>query len=200
MTLSVIIVMILVTPNALVKTENSTGPTAAFAEKGNPNTCLLSCASKWVIDSGASDHMTGNPTLFSSLDKHTSSSHVTIADGSTPHVLGSGTIELTPSVSLSSVLSLPNFSFNLLSVSKITRALKCCVSFFPDYCVFQDLSTKKIIGRGRESDGLYIFEHPTPYSLASSTSSPFEVHCRLGHPSLQNLKKLCPEFSYLTSL
>ena len=145
--------------------------------------------------------MTGNPNLFSNFDKHTSPSHVTIADGSTSSVHGSGTIELNPSISLSSVLCLPNFSFSLLSVSKITRALNCCASFFPEFCVFQDLSTKKIIGRGREIDGLYIFERQPPHSLAClNSSSPLEVHCRLGHPSLQNLKKLCPEFSSLSSL
>ena len=29
---------------------------------------------------------------------------------------------------------------------------------------------------------------------------PFELHCRLGHPSLSLLKKLCPQFSRLSSL
>ncbi|KAJ9564855.1 LOW QUALITY PROTEIN: hypothetical protein OSB04_000821 [Centaurea solstitialis] len=185
----------------LLGTEHSTAPTAAFAETSNSSTCLLSSASKWVIDSGASDHMTGNPTLFSTFDKHMSPSHVTIVDGSASSVLGSGTVELTPFVSLSYVLSLHKFSFNLLSVNRITRTLNCSVKFFPDFCVFKDLLTKKIIGRGREADGLYIFEHQPPRSLAcSNSSSPLEVHCRLGHPSLQNLKKLCPEFSSLSSL
>jgi len=110
-------------------------------------------------------------------------------------------IKLSSSASLSSVLSLPNFSFNLMFVNKITRGLKCNVEFFPDYCVFQDLQTRSVIGRGREPDGLYIFEQRTPYSLTSSSlASAFEVHCRLGHPSLQSLKKLCPEFSHLLSL
>ncbi|KAJ9565708.1 hypothetical protein OSB04_001674 [Centaurea solstitialis] len=81
----------------LLGTEHSTAPTAAFAETGNSSTCLFSSASKWVIDSGASDHMTGNPTLFSTFDKHMSPSHVTIADGSASSILGSGTVELTPS-------------------------------------------------------------------------------------------------------
>ncbi|KAI3718456.1 hypothetical protein L6452_19328 [Arctium lappa] len=101
----------------LLGTENSTAPTVAFAKTGNSSTCLLSFASKWVIDSGDSDYMTGNPTLFSNSDKHMSPSHVTIVDGSTPPVLGYGTIDLTPSVSLSS-----------------------------------DLLTKRIIGRGQETD------------------------------------------------
>ena len=39
----------------------------------------------------------------------------------------------TPSIPLTSVLSLPNFSFNLMSVSKLTRALKSYISFFPDF-------------------------------------------------------------------
>ena len=33
-----------------------------------------------------------------------------------------------------------------------------------------------------------------------STASPVEAHCRLGHPSLLVLKKLCPQFDTLPSL
>ena len=49
-------------------------------------------------------------------------------------------------------------SFNLLSMGKLTRTLNCGILFFPDYCLFQDLFTKRIIRRGRESRGLYIFD------------------------------------------
>ena len=58
----------------------------------------------------------------------------------------------TPSIPL----SLPNFSFKLMSVSKLTRALKCYISFFPDFYLFQDLMTKQIIGRGREFGGICV--------------------------------------------
>ncbi|GKC05155.1 retrovirus-related pol polyprotein from transposon TNT 1-94 [Tanacetum coccineum] len=145
--------------------------------------------------------MTGNSHIFNNFDTNTSSSRVTIADGSISQVLGSGTVNLSPSISLSLVLSLPKFSFNLLSVSRITSNLQCSVKFYPEYCVFKDLKTKKIIGRGRECDGLYVFETDVSKSLVGlSSSSLFEAHCRLGHPSLQNLKKLCPEYSHLSSL
>ena len=64
-------------------------PVTTIAESGNPNTYLVSSSySEWVIDSGATNHMTSN------------------------------------------------FSFDLVSVSKLTRALKCCVSFFPNFCLF----------------------------------------------------------------
>ena len=152
-------------------------------------------------DSGASDHMTGNNSLLCNFSEHRSSNQVEVANGSFSPVIGSGTIKLSQSISLSSVLSLPKFKFNLLSVSKITRGLHCSVKFYPDYCIFRDLSTKKIIGRGRESGGLYVFEPEELKSQASLVSlSHFELHCRLGHPSLQSLKKLYPQLSHLSSL
>ncbi|GJZ74988.1 retrovirus-related pol polyprotein from transposon TNT 1-94 [Tanacetum coccineum] len=142
-----------------------------------------------------------NSHIFNNFDTQASSSHVTIADGSISQVLGSGTVNLSPSISLSLVLSLPKFSFNLLSVSRITSNLQCSVKFYLEYCVFKDLKTKKIIGRGRKCDGLYVFEPKVSKSLVGlSSSSPFEAHCRLGHPSLQSLKKICPEYSHLSSL
>ena len=89
--------------------------------------------------------MTGNSSLFSTFQSQPSSSTVTLADGSHSCVLGSSTIVSTPSIPLTSVLSLPNFSFNLMSVSKLTRALKCYISFFPNFCLFQNLMTKQIL-------------------------------------------------------
>ena len=96
-------------------------PIIAIAESGNSNKCLVSSSSsEWVIDSGATDHMTGNSSLFSTFQSQPSPSTVTLADGSHSCVLGSGTIVPTPSIPLTSVLSLSNFSFNLMSVSKLT--------------------------------------------------------------------------------
>ena len=119
--------------------------------------------------------MTGNSSLFTMFQSHPSSSIVTLADGSTSCVLGSVTIHLTPLITLTFVLSLPQFSFNLIYVSKLTRTLNCSISFFPDYCLILDLSTKRIIGRGREFRGLYILETKVPKSVAcSGIVTPFE--------------------------
>ena len=61
--------------------------------------------------------------------------------------------------------------------------------------------TKQIIGRGCKYRGLYILDHTVPRPVAcSGVTTPFETHCRLGHPSLSLLKKLCPRFSSLLSL
>ena len=138
--------------------------------------------------------MIGNSNLFSTFQSQPSPSTVTLGDVSQSCVLGSSNIFPTP-IPLSSILSLPNFSFNLVSVSKLTRTLKYRVSFFPTYCLFQDFMTKRIIGRGHESGGLYILDPAVPIPIAcSGVTTLFETHCRLGHPSFPLLKKLCPSF------
>ena len=145
--------------------------------------------------------MTGNSSLFTTFQSHPSTSTVTLADGPTSCILGSGTIHQTLLITLTSVMSLPQFSFNLIFVSKLTRTLNCSISLFPDHCLIQDLSTKRIIGRGRKSGGLYILEtEVSKYVACFGVVTPFELHCRLGHPSLSLLKKLYPQFSSLSSL
>ena len=129
-------------------------------------TRLISSSSKWVIDSGATNHMTCNSNLFTVFQPHPSTSTITLTDESTSCVLRSETIHPTPLITLTSVMSLPQFSFNLISVSKLTRTLNCSISFFPDYFFIQDLLTKRIIGRERESEGLHILEIEVSKSVA----------------------------------
>jgi transposase InsO family protein len=158
------------------------------------NTCLHSSSSpSWVIDSGASDHMTGNSSLLSHTSSPCSPSFVTVANGTKTPVQGKGTVT-TSDLTLSDVLYLPEFPFNLLSVHKLTLALNCSVAFYPPHCEFQDLKTKRMIGGGFVKDGLYYFQ-PSSTSIPSalhSTNSPYQWHCRLGHPSSVNLKHLVP--------
>ena len=57
--------------------------------------------------------------------------------------------------------SLPSFNLNLMSVSKITSSLNCCVVFTPHGCVLQDLATRRMIGSGKQHAGLY-YMSPLP--------------------------------------
>lgn len=54
---------------------NEHTPVTAIAELGN--TCIVSSSNQWVIGSGATDHMTDNPDIFSTFRSHTASSSVT---------------------------------------------------------------------------------------------------------------------------
>ena len=181
--------------------QKSVKSASTLVESSKSNTCFLSSSFTWVIDFGATDHMIGNSSLFTTFQSHPSTSTVTLAYGSKSCVLGSRTIHPTPLITLTSVLSLPQFSFNLIYVSKLTRTLVCSISFFPDHCLIQDLLMKWIIGRGHESKGLYILEIKVPKSVACfEIITPFELHCHLGYPSFSLLKKLYPQFSSLASL
>ena len=84
---------------------------------------------------------------------------------------------------------------------KLTRTFNCSISFFHNYCLIYDLSTKQIFGRGCESGGLYILDLEVPKFVACfGVVTPFKLHCCFGHPSLSLLKKLYLQFSSLSSL
>jgi transposase InsO family protein len=181
-------------------------PTASTATIATvtPTAChVTSEAPTWVLDSGANDHMTGESSLFSSpLIPITQS--VCLADNSTSHISHKGDVFLSSDILLSSVLHVPNFAFNLLSVSRLAKSLNCAVIFLPYHCLLQDLNSKKIFGRGYERDGLYYFGEPPPTSglqasiLPYSNSNVFSLktltlwHARLGHVNFQYLCLLFP--------
>uniref|UniRef100_A0A2N9EWV2 Integrase catalytic domain-containing protein n=1 Tax=Fagus sylvatica TaxID=28930 RepID=A0A2N9EWV2_FAGSY len=156
----------------------------------------------WVIDSGTNKHIFGILSLFSDLFpiKH----HIVLADGSSRLVLGKGVLHPTKSLSLPSILFVPDSPFNLLSASQLTKALNCCITFDPTLCAFQDLKTKKMIGSGHEKNGLYYLDTNksvfSTFLALSATVSPLQWHFRLGHPSLAKLKSAIPALSHVPSL
>jgi len=112
----------------------------------------------WIIDSGATDHMTPHSSYFSSYNTLSYNQHITVANGYNTPITGRGNIHLQPSFSLKNVLHVPNLSNNLLSIHKITQDLNCAVTFFLSHCVFQDLATGKTIGLAKEQDELYYLQ------------------------------------------
>ena len=168
---------------------------ATASQTGTQTALLSSTPRTWVIDSGTSQHMTGDTGTLSSL--HTSSvpSTVTLADGSTSAVTGVGIAHPTSSMTLSSVLHVPHFPLSLLSVSQITKHLDCLITFSSSSCVFQDRKTGKTFGSGTERGGLYYLtldslSASSPHGLLSQSSSLRQLHCQLGHPSLPQMKVL----------
>jgi hypothetical protein len=157
-------------------------------------------ALQWIIDSGATNYI-----ATSVIDKATVPmfSQVTLPNGSYAKITSVGSAHVTKSPHVHGVLCTPSFHVNLLSVSQLTFALNCSVHFFPTFCILQDLATKRMIGLGKQSKGLY-YLMPQSESHSSSPIS-YQVsfplgavwHNRLGHPSKlpsQFLSKLIPSF------
>ncbi|MFS7989993.1 putative RNA-directed DNA polymerase [Helianthus anomalus] len=148
----------------------------------------------WIIDSGATHHMTANQEILTSLH-NTFCSPVQLADGSSCPVRGIGSIQNPDSLNLSSVLLVPNFPASLLSVSQITKRNNCSVTFYPTHCTFNELGTNRVIGTGLESEGLYRMSSLSHPKANICESSIFETHCRVGHPSAAVLRQMRPDIS-----
>ncbi|RVW56491.1 Retrovirus-related Pol polyprotein from transposon TNT 1-94 [Vitis vinifera] len=112
----------------------------------------------WIVDSGASDHMTGDATIFDTYSSCPNNLTVRIADGSLSKVVGTGSVVLSRDLTLNSVLLVPNLDCNLLSISKLTKEKRCITNFSSTHCEFQDLDSGKTIGNAEECSGLYILK------------------------------------------
>ena len=100
------------------------------------NTFTLVINSAWIIDSGATNHMTFDSRQVSPLRPF--SQKIV----STTPVIGKGSLTLTDTLNLDSVLVVPSLDYNLLSVSQIITALSCIVIFLPELCMIKDIQTR----------------------------------------------------------
>jgi GAG-pre-integrase domain len=152
----------------------------------------------WIIDSGATDHMTHEQEVM--INKRKSQKDGIInANGEIYPVTETGDIKISSGLNLKNALLVPSLATNLISVGQLTQDLNCVALIFPSYCVFQNLLTKEIIGHGIKRDGLYYLDDSKigRVSLAERIIEDNENkvmlwHKRLGHPSFGHLKKLSP--------
>ena len=113
--------------------------------------------SAWIIDSGATDHMTFDSrqvSPFKSFSQH----FVSTANGTSILITGEGSLSLTNTLNLDSVLVVPSLNYNLLSISQIITALFCVVIFLLEFCVFKDIQTRQTIGCGVRRGKLYYLD------------------------------------------
>jgi hypothetical protein len=96
----------------------------------------------WILDIGATDHMISCSSLFTTITTIVST-HVNLPNGA------------KASVTLTGVLCVPYFSFNLILASKLLKNLHCCLIFFVGYCFIQSLHHWRTIGVAKEEAGLF---------------------------------------------
>ena len=176
---------------------SSTADSSFHAMSQGTNPHALEKESKyWIIDSGATNHMTGTPNLFTSYIPCSGKDKVRVADGSTVPITGRGSVRCTKTLSLSPVLHVPNFPVNLLSLSSITKSLNCRCWFDPSHCAFQELGTGRILGTGIVHNGLYYLDEGSDEVALATQMSPCQelllLHRRLGHPSFATMSHCYP--------
>jgi hypothetical protein len=103
---------------------------------------LVSCNSasfsnhEWIIDLDASDHITSNLSSLNNVQSLHQPCPIKLSNGDVFSITHTGTLHMSPDISLSNVLYVPSFKFNLLFISKLTTTLNCVAIFFSTFCVF----------------------------------------------------------------
>ncbi|CAL8077637.1 unnamed protein product [Prunus armeniaca] len=128
------------------------------------------CDTCWIIDSGATDHMTYNSTLFSTtLPPYRD--HILTANNVVAPVMGADSILFTPTLPLNKVLLIPSLS--------------------------SGIQTREIFGRGTKKGGLYYMDDVATSRVLLARSAETSqhcriwlLHCRFGHASFGYLRCL----------
>lgn len=171
----------------LLKTQPSDSDESLDAPTNNGATALLASTfcllanntHSWIIDSGASDHMTFDLNLFESYHPLQHNEHtITIPDGRHIAVKCIGTISLPSGIKLKNVLYVPQFRFNLISTHRLCQDLNCDVIFNSNGCFVQDLSMREPWLLGKVKQGLYYVDNLLD---AFSGSTPNKTHPRTGY-------------------
>jgi hypothetical protein len=100
-----------------------------------------------VLDSGCTNHITGERRMFTSFEKNECESDcITFSDNSQGQVIGFGKIAITTEHSISKILLVESLEYNLLSI------LQLCERGYN--CLFTDKSVTVF----RRSDGSFAFK------------------------------------------
>ena len=160
--------------------------------------------SSWILDFGASRHVTGMSSEFTSYTPY-SYSHkeiVQTADGTSRPIRGVGTVQCTPSITLSSVLYVPSFPVNLVSISSLVDQMDCQVFLDCENCLIQVRKTRKCLGIGVRHNGLWYLDRRKKdkaicHALSAISNEDEDkvmlLHCRLGHISFDIMSRIFPK-------
>ena len=177
----------------LPPSSTSTSPQAHAAALPSSST-----SNSWLLDSGASHHVTNDLANLSLHSPYDGSEEIIIGNGVGVPITHTGTLSLpTPSSSLtlSNVLCAPSMTRNLISISQLCRDNNILIEFSSDSFLMKDRQTGQHLFRGPPNHGIYELP-PSSSKLAYSTikSSAIDWHHRLGHPSLAIFNKLVSQF------
>nr|ABF96973.1 retrotransposon protein, putative, Ty1-copia subclass [Oryza sativa Japonica Group] len=151
--------------------------------------------SSWVVDSGCTNHMTGERSMFTSLDEEGGSrENIVFGDDGKGKVMGLGKIAISKNQSLSNVLLVNSLSYNLLSVSQLCKLGFNCLFTDVDVTVFRRDDSSIAFKRVLKGD-LYLVDfdvdrvNPEACLIAKSSMG-WLWHRRLALLGMRNLASL----------
>lgn len=162
----------------------------------------------WILDTSATNHFSFDLSSFIT-HKSIIPIHVTLPDGSQVTTSISGTVAISPSLTLHNVLYVPSFNVNLISIEKLVDCNHCSVQISANTCHIVQNHSKAMIGIASLHRGLYVLESlPSNSSVSNSSvnnSCNFVSqntcnlwHSRLGHISKIGLQATSKNFPFIT--
>ncbi|WVZ25460.1 hypothetical protein V8G54_004004 [Vigna mungo] len=140
----------------------------------------------WIIDTGASNHMTGSMKEMHEV-RDIVPCPVGLPNGAYTTATKEGTVYLGGRLKLTNVLFVPKLSCNLISVSQLSDESNCTIQFTNKLCVLQDRTSRMLIGAGKRKDGLYYLYgvQKIQIHMVDGMNQVDLWHKRLGHPSFK---------------
>ncbi|XP_019085390.1 PREDICTED: uncharacterized protein LOC109126341 [Camelina sativa] len=138
----------------------------------------------WIIDTGASNHMTGSLDFLSDVCDM-APMFIKLPDGRFTISTKQGTVSLGSHLRLLNVFFVDGLQCHLISVSQLTRDRSCIFQISDKICIVQDRITQTVIGAGEQDNGLYFYRGMASAAVTRALDhQPKDVwHRRLGHPS-----------------
>lgn len=144
----------------------------------------------WYLDTGATDHVTGELEKLTVRDRYTGDEQVHTASGQGMAIQHIGHTQFHTSdrpIHLNHILHVPQASKSLVSASKLGIDNNAYVEVHPQFFCVKDQATGKILLHGKSRGGLYPFrsvsQEESKQVLSASKPSSTRWHRRLGHPS-----------------
>ena len=141
---------------------------------------------EWIIDSGASSHMSHNKLLFHNLKQLNNPIDITLGNGKILSATARGRVILDLAEKqhiLEEVLFVPELAYNLYSISKAAES-GSTAEFSGEKCFIR--RDGRLVAEGVKVGGLYLLSHPQQALTASDEL----WHRRLAHLGSQNLRKI----------
>ncbi|KAG7600532.1 Retrotransposon Copia-like N-terminal [Arabidopsis suecica] len=111
----------------------------------------------WILDTGATHHMTGQRELLEDI-RDVAPVSVLLPAGADVIASQQGTVHLTPTLSIKNVYLINGFHTNLISLSQLVTDNFLVGQVTDKLMILQDRITRTVIGAGeREGEGLYRF-------------------------------------------
>nr|GMD24035.1 Retrovirus-related Pol polyprotein from transposon RE1 [Ipomoea batatas] len=154
-----------------------------------------SVAPSWLLDNGASHHVTIDLSNLALYTPYDGTDEVMIGNGSGLPISHIGFISLpftSKSFSLSNVLCVSTMCQNVISISQFCRDNNSLIEFSPTTFCVKDIQTGAPFLTGPSKNGVYEWSASPTFSSDVFTTMVYDTnwHHHLGHPSTPILDKL----------